>query len=207
MGGFAMDTNYIGKVVWGAWVETRESFGLNKQTVATGLVGIIGFVVLAIRSGLAGAFPTMSESLLAALPLLLAATILFVVNIIQTQAKLYAELAREHAELKGTQEKRKNQKPNYEAVRHMDTFTLGQASRLWCDIDQNTVGTSHSQAWLQAFEAAIRRGKLTFIPRQFGSDSERYERENADHSTQVTREALLKFAIENPPIPKFLSNA
>ncbi len=45
-----MGTDYIDKVVWGAWVETRDSFGLNKQTVATALVGIGGFVVLAIRN-------------------------------------------------------------------------------------------------------------------------------------------------------------
>jgi hypothetical protein len=56
-------------------------------------------------------------------------------------------------------------KPNHAAVRLMHEYTLGQASRLWCNIDQNDKATHESESWLQALGAAIKRGELSFKPK------------------------------------------
>jgi hypothetical protein len=82
--------------------------------------------------------------------------------------------------------------PNYEALRHVDQFTLSDAARLWCDIDPNSrVGTLDTEGWMNAFAAAIRTGDLDFVAKPFKRDAQK-----ADPSwdTVITKTALIDFA-------------
>jgi hypothetical protein len=88
-------------------------------------------------------------------------------------------------------------RPNYEAWKHVEKFTLSEASQLWNELEPDVPGnyTSEVKAWIKAFCAAIRKGELGFIAT--GNFNEMGEKANPDGNTQVSRRDLTDFAIRN----------
>jgi hypothetical protein len=93
-------------------------------------------------------------------------------------------------------------------VEHVEKFTLSEASYFWNDLEPHAKGnyTTEVKARVEAFCAAIRKGELKFIPRNPNRfDAIKYEMANPGHDTEVSRNDLYNFAIENNYNPKFLS--
>jgi hypothetical protein len=93
-------------------------------------------------------------------------------------------------------------KPNYDAVRLMHEYTLRDASRLWCDIDQNDKATHESESWYQALRAAVQRGEISFKPRITSQGFS--EKKNPEGATINARQALQKYAVKIKKDPIFL---
>jgi hypothetical protein len=96
-------------------------------------------------------------------------------------------------------------RPHYEAWKHVEKFTLVEASYLWNDLEPKAKGnyTTEVQAWIDAFCAAIRTGELNFMPND--PDYIRFEKADPRHDTKVSRDDLSAFAMKNNYKPKFLS--
>jgi hypothetical protein len=97
---------------------------------------------------------------------------------------------------------RKLPKPNYAAVRLMHEYTLAEASRLWCDLDQNGKSTHESESWSQALRAAVQRGELAFKPKYTAQAG--VEKKNPEWSTVIPRQALKEYAVMIKQDPIFL---
>jgi hypothetical protein len=56
--------------------------------------------------------------------------------------------------------------PNYVAWRHLESYEIGHAAKLWCDIDPNSTSTLDTNAWVAAFLAAVKKvhSRLIIIP-------------------------------------------
>jgi hypothetical protein len=77
---------------------------------------------------------------------------------------------------------------------------------------------SDVNAWVEAFCSSITSGKLGFVPRRVEAvlydalgtskkqieEAIKYQKDNPDSSTQVSRENLIKFANDKNYHPKFL---
>jgi DNA-binding transcriptional LysR family regulator len=100
---------------------------------------------------------------------------------------------------------KKPKPPNYAAVRLMHQYTLSEASRLWCDIDQSASPTMESNSWEQALAAAIQRGDLGFIPKYTAQPH--LEKRKPEWSTIIPRSALQEFAAKIGQHPRFLRDA
>jgi hypothetical protein len=99
-------------------------------------------------------------------------------------------------------------RPHYEAWKHVEKFTLLEASYLWNDLEPNAKGnyTTEVQAWIEAFCAAIRTGALNFISvRPNDPGYMRLEKADPKAGTEVSRADLSDFAMKNNYKPKFLS--
>jgi hypothetical protein len=189
-----MDTKYLGDVVYGAWRETKSSFSFNKKTVATGLLVAAGLVVTLGRSGWAGVMPSLLDTVFAALTLLLAASILFGWNIIETQAKLYHGLAQSTSEeitnLRVELERYERPLPDYNAWRHKEIIDLRTAAQLWCDERPSLSVSGRAGERYNALAGAIQKG-----------------REEPHYQTLVTRDQLKSFAKLYNYDPVFLRDA
>jgi hypothetical protein len=200
---------YWGPVLSGAWEKTRNPLGWDRKKFAVALLALGTVIATGIHYGWIAMIENATGVFWLAFPPAFASVILFVWGVIETQANLYSELAIKTASniaaLESNLTKLQGNKPNYAAVRLMHQFHLGPASRLWCDIDQNAPSTRESQAWQEAFQSAIQRGELNFVPRIPNvRELEEYEKQNPNHDTIVTREDFEKFAVTRGDIPKFL---
>jgi hypothetical protein len=83
--------------------------------------------------------------------------------------------------------------PNYTVWRHMQSFTLYQASMLWCDREPKASSPNHeSETWLEVLKDAVRSGKIG-------------TRTNSPFdTTRVTRASLKAFAKAHGYDPQFL---
>jgi hypothetical protein len=87
-------------------------------------------------------------------------------------------------------------RPHYEAWKHVEKFTLVEASYLWNDLEPKAKGnyTTEVQAWIDAFCAAIRTGELNFISEKPNDPGYiRLERAAPDQATKVSRADLSDF--------------
>ena len=87
----------------------------------------------------------------------------------------------------------------------VSTFTVADASRLFCGGEPGGTATQESIAWGRALIDAIKRGDLAIAPKPGVAQSglER-ERENPHYMTEVTREALRAWADRKGSVPDFL---
>lgn len=81
----------------------------------------------------------------------------------------------------------------------VSTFTISDASRLFCGIEPGAAATQESIAWGRALTDAIKSGDLAVA----AGATER-ERENPHYMTQITREALRAWASAKGAAPAFL---
>jgi len=187
----------------GAWDNLRkfkESWGWLKFIWdMLGLLGVAGFAA-GLGASVGGAVWARMSGV--PLPLvLMAAYCTFVGAVYLAMAPAIIKtlsVAQTPLPIKGTN------KPNYAAVKLIHRFTIGDAARLWCDIDQNAKGTYESVAWQEAFIAAVERGDLDFIPKSEDRRMQEYEKSRPDSSTIISRESLQEFAAANGQNPKFL---
>jgi hypothetical protein len=82
--------------------------------------------------------------------------------------------------------------PDYEAWKHIDSYTLNQAAHLWCDIDPDANDTYDTSAWIKVFAAKLRKGELA--------------RDKSATMLMITRESLKAFAKKNNYSKRFLKD-
>jgi hypothetical protein len=180
---------------------------------------LTGLATIAI-AGLRGDLSAMSTSAvgyfwIAAAPMF-ATIMLFLCNVIETQAGLYDELAEASAskilELESELDRHRKAPPDYDAWWHRETIELRTAASLWCDESPTTMKMSPKvQQWYNALAGAIQERELEFVPKL--SDEPRLritsierQRQNPDLATEVTRTQLRKFAKLHGYNPKFLKD-
>jgi hypothetical protein len=86
----------------------------------------------------------------------------------------------------------------------VSTFTISDASRLWCNIEPGTAATQESMAWGRALLDAVKQGDLPIVAKSGSPEVMDRERQNPHYMTQVTREALKQWADEKGHTPPFL---
>jgi hypothetical protein len=86
----------------------------------------------------------------------------------------------------------------------VSTFTISDASRLWCNIEPGTAATQESMAWGRALLDAVTQGDLPIVAKDGSPEAMDRERQNPHYMTQVTREALKRWADEKGHTPSFL---
>jgi hypothetical protein len=90
---------------------------------------------------------------------------------------------------------------DYKPIRLQHQYSLGQVSRLWVGSSTgNSYATVESKIWYATLVSAIQQGKLKFEPGN--RDRAKYERQNPDANTVLSRVALKDYAQsigENPP--------
>lgn len=95
--------------------------------------------------------------------------------------------------------------PNYPAWKLVKTFSVSDASRLWCGIEPGCPLTQESTAWARALLDAISRGELAVAEKR-GPKSPFAERDRGSDGwhTEVTRDALKAWAQLHGHNPTFL---
>jgi hypothetical protein len=108
-------------------------------------------------------------------------------------------------------------KPNYDAWKHVEKFTVRQAASLLENLEPSTVPQNpRVEAWINALSAAIRTGKLELIvntedlagyhvPNGGRNNFTREQRAQADWSTEIPKKALMDFAKRNNIDLKYLA--
>jgi len=87
----------------------------------------------------------------------------------------------------------------------VNTLTVSDASRLWCDIEPGATATQETIAWGRALLDAIKRGELPILTKAGASEEAvKRERENPHYMTQVSRDALQAWASGHGYAPNFL---
>jgi hypothetical protein len=86
----------------------------------------------------------------------------------------------------------------------VSTFTISDASRLWCNIEPGTTATQESMAWGRALLDAVKQGNLPIVATGISAEAQDRERQNPHYMTKVTRAALKHWADQNGHTPKFL---
>ena len=92
-----------------------------------------------------------------------------------------------------------------EAWKLVNTLTVSDASRLWCDIEPGATATQESMAWGRALLDAIKRGELPILLKAgMNDEAAKRERENPHYMTQISRDALQAWASGHGYAPNFL---
>jgi hypothetical protein len=86
----------------------------------------------------------------------------------------------------------------------VSTFTISDASRLWCNIEPGAAATQESMAWGRALLDAVKQGDLPIVAKNDFPEAMDRERQNPHYMTQATREALKHWADEKGLTPPFL---
>jgi hypothetical protein len=206
---------YWTKVFKGAWDRTWRPLGWDRKKVAVGVTAIGTIVVALFHFGWAAMITTAAGLGWTIAPIAFAATILFAWGVFETQANLYKELEESStatiSELQIVIAKSKEPPPNYEAWRHVHEITLKKAAFLWCEVEPRMAQPPKVTAWLNALEAAVKKGELDFLPKysdQGRRDRQRsHQQDGAWSETVVTRDHLKAFAKAHGNDPIFLRDA
>lgn len=92
-----------------------------------------------------------------------------------------------------------------EAWKHVGTFTVSDAARLWCEVEPGAAATQDIIAWGRLLLDAITSGELACIRNEtHGSRPMSYPSDKPYWSTKVTREALQAWAQARGFNPRFL---
>lgn len=86
----------------------------------------------------------------------------------------------------------------------VSTFTISDASRLWCNIEPGATATLDSMAWGRALLDAVKQGDLPIVTKGASPEASQQERQNPHYMTQVTRAALKHWADQKGHTPQFL---
>jgi hypothetical protein len=99
--------------------------------------------------------------------------------------------------------KREKIVPNYVAWRHLESYEIGDAAKLWSEIDPRADSTTDSAAWAEAFKAEVKKGTLELDYYSENRERQRYEKTNPTTDSSVTRASLKKFAKDRGHDPFF----
>jgi hypothetical protein len=92
-----------------------------------------------------------------------------------------------------------------QAWKLVNTLTVSDASRLWCDIEPGATATQESMAWGRALLDAIKRGELPIVIKiGMSGEAVKRERESPHYMTQISRDALQAWASGHGYAPNFL---
>jgi hypothetical protein len=97
--------------------------------------------------------------------------------------------------------------PNYTAWRHLESYGIYDAAKLWCDVDPIGNGTPDSAAWAEAFKAEVKKGSLKLEYYSDDGSRQLYEKSNPTTDSKVTRESLKKFGKDRGHDPIFLRDS
>ena len=86
----------------------------------------------------------------------------------------------------------------------VNTFTISDASRLWCNIEPGATATQDSMAWGRALLDAVKQGNLPILAAAVSAEALDRERRNPHYMTKVSRAALKHWADQNGHTPEFL---
>lgn len=101
----------------------------------------------------------------------------------------------------------KKNTPNYAAWKLVQTFSVSNASRLWCDIEPGSALTQDSIAWAKVLLGAISRGELPMVEKAgVSKDVIERERANPNWHTEVAKDALHAWAKTHGFNPRFLQD-
>jgi hypothetical protein len=193
-------------IISGAWKSTIRPLQWTKERAVSTAVLIIGTVVV---GGFAAVSQLASTHVALITGTIFVAICLFVIGAIQTQHKLYFDLAAATDDKIAALQKQLSQvlskKPNYEIWRTLHKYTLMEAAYLWCDCDPNvSAGTKDTAAQVRSLESAIQTGKLEFIHHsKYASDVE-HEQKYPHLHTEIRRLALQEYAKREDQDPAFL---
>jgi hypothetical protein len=202
----------LGPVLWGAWEKTRNPLGWDRKKVGIALISVGTVITTGLQFGWLAMIQSGAGIFWLAFPPAFAAVILFVWGMIETQAKLYAELAQttsvKIAGLETEISAFKHPPPDYEAWRHKNLIDLRTAAFLWCDEAPGMSMSKKVTQWYHALSGAIQEGKLDFVPQLAGASMRehqiRVQKDNPNLNTLVTRDRLRDFAKANGYDPIFL---
>lgn len=171
-----------------ARTSTAGTFAL--AAVATGTVLSVGGAIWAVQTGVPYPIAIMAGFCTLAGGVCLAAALVFLMTPDQTPAPIVV-----------------NATPNYTAWKLMKTFSVSNASRLWCDIEPGSALTQDSIAWAKVLLGAISRGELPMAEKA-GAPKEAIERErnSPNWHTEVARDALQSWAKTHGFNPRFLQD-
>ncbi len=97
--------------------------------------------------------------------------------------------------------------PVSEAWKHVSTFSVADAARLWCDAEPGAAATQDIIAWGRLLLDAIANGDLTCIRNETqGNRPASYPTDKPYWSTKVTRDALQAWARARGFSPEFLQD-
>ncbi|WP_137044689.1 hypothetical protein [Pseudolabrys sp. FHR47] len=206
---------YWQKVLKTAGRETISSFGWNKKTLAAVLTALGTVIVAGLRGDLSTMTSSASGYFWLALAPFLAALVLFIWSIIETQAQMYADLSAATAfeihTLKTESRLASARTPNYGAWSHVDRLSLKQAAFLWSDEEPGISMSKNVTAWYYALSSAIQKGELKFEPHYSGPMSKHIQydmlKKNPNLDTVVTRSHLKEFASIHNYTPNFLKDS
>jgi len=194
---------YWHTVLSGAWEKTYKPLGWDRKKVALALLAIGTIIAAGFRLGWSEMITTAAGYLWIAVPAGFAAIILFVWGIIETQAKLYRELAAQISQLI-VEETR----PEYDKWRQVHKYTLSEVKYLWCDAEPGTSETKEIKAQLRVFESAIQTKQLPIIRKRHSTAEDmEYEIRNPSWNTELRRVDLKAYAGKIDQDPIFLRDA
>jgi len=94
-----------------------------------------------------------------------------------------------------------------EAWKHVNTFTVSDAARLWCEVEPGAAATQDIIAWARLLLDAIASGELACIRNETqGNRPLSYPSDKPYWSTKVTRDALQAWAQTRGFNPGFLQD-
>lgn len=95
-----------------------------------------------------------------------------------------------------------------EAWKHVGTFSVSDAARLWCEVEPGATVTQDVIAWARLLLDAIANGELASVRNEAQSGRPRSFAPDKPHwSTEVTREALQTWARSRGFEPSFLQDS
>ncbi len=94
-----------------------------------------------------------------------------------------------------------------EAWKHVNTFSVSDAARLWCDVEPGAAATQDIIAWARLLLDAISSGELECVREEpKGNLARSYPSDKPYWSTKVTRDALQAWARTRGFSPGFLQD-
>lgn len=134
-----------------------------------------------------------------AAPPLFAGMVLFAVNFISEQAKMYKEVAEKLTAFGA---------PDYSAAKTRKEFRIYEAAYLWCELAPS-VGATHvpqARQWIHALLEAAHREEIKIVEKDWYYYPSGRRRPSIDQSYFVSKESLKAYACRIGSIPKFLQD-
>jgi hypothetical protein len=213
MGAEGKQGHYWRDVFKGAWASTLDLVGWDKKKALSAAFVPIGTLVI---TGIANGFSSFSTIISLLVGVALLVPLLFLWGIIQTQADMYRDLAKQQtAPAPPVTAPETNHlatpKPDFEMWRHRENLTLLEAAQLWAGVRPSVAwGTRGAVNDTYAMlSGAIQKGELSFLPEgsthpPAWNTAVQMEKKNPNPSTKLTRTGLKTFAAKYSYDPEFL---
>lgn len=209
----ASEEHYWRDVLKRAWASTLDSVGWDTKKVLSAIFVALGSIVI---TGITNGFTTISTIISLVIGAALLAPLLFIWGVIQAQADMYRDLAKQPSKPAVAAAPETNYladpKPDYEMWRHRENLTLLEAAQLWAGVRPSVAWGTRGRVndTFAMLCGAIQKGDLKFIPKEpvynpSAADTVRQmEQKSPTTDTKVTRDGLKAFANKYGYDPEFL---